>query len=68
MTDKLQTLEEQTAIMRLELMQMSDELYAQQKELVHLRQVVDSLRHKIQMLEADGGILKAEEDRPPPHY
>lgn len=48
--------------------EMSDELYAQQKEIAELRRDVENLRSRLKAAQADSGILRADEDVPPPHY
>ena len=68
MDTKIKKLEEQTAILQAELSQMSDELYAQQKEIELLRIDIDNLKSKLQNVPTDSGILTADEDVPPPHY
>ena len=65
---RLQQLEETTAQMQAELTQLGDEVYAQQKEIATLLGLVDSLTRRIQALQSDNGILRNDEDRPPPHY
>ena len=68
MDDKIKQIEEQTAILQAELLQMSDELYAQQREIEQLRNELGNLRSKLQNAPTDSGILTADEDVPPPHY
>lgn len=68
MDDRITRLEEQIALMQADLSQISDELYAQQKENGSLRGEIESLKDTIQDLQSDSGILKPEEDSPPPHY
>jgi SlyX protein len=63
-----QSLEEQLTLMQADQAQMSEELYAQQKEIAHLRLMIDALTRKLQSLETDDGILRPDEDQPPPHY
>ena len=63
-----QSLEEQLTLMQADQAQMSDELYAQQKEIQHLKLMIDALTRKLQSLETDDGILRPDEDQPPPHY
>jgi len=65
---RLQQLEETTAQMQAELTQLGDEVYAQQKEIATLLRLVDSLTRRVQALQSDSGILRSDEDRPPPHY
>ena len=68
MDTKIRHLEEQSAILQAELSQMSDELYAQQKEIELLRIEIGNLKIKLQNVPVDSGILTADEDVPPPHY
>lgn len=68
MDTKIRHLEEQSAILQAELSQMSDELYAQQKEIELLRIEIGNLKSKLQNVPVDSGILTADEDVPPPHY
>ena len=65
---RLQQLEETTAQMQAELAQLGDEVYAQQKEIATLLRFVDNLTRRVQALQSDSGILRSDEDRPPPHY
>jgi SlyX protein len=65
---RLQQLEETTAQMQAELAQLGDEVYAQQKEIATLLRLVDNLTRRVQALQSDSGILRSDEDRPPPHY
>ena len=65
---RLQQLEETTAQIQAELAQLGDEVYAQQKEIATLLRLVDSLTRRVQALQADNGILRSNEDSPPPHY
>ena len=68
MDDRITRLEEQIALMQADLSQISDELYSQQKENGSLRREIETLKHRIQSVQSDSGILKPEEDSPPPHY
>ena len=68
MEHDIQTLQEQIAYMQSELGQLSDELYAQQKETAKLRLEILKLQQKLQASQNDSGILNAAEDVPPPHY
>ena len=65
---RLQHLEETTAQIQAELAQLGDEIYAQQKEIVTLLHLVDSLTRHVQALQSVNGILRSDEDSPPPHY
>jgi SlyX protein len=68
MDDRITRLEEQIALMQADLSQISDELYAQQKENGSLRREIKTLKDRIQSVQSDSGILKPEEDSLPPHY
>ena len=68
MYDRITRIEEQIALMQADLFHISDELYAQQKENGSLRREIETLKDRIQFVQSDGGILKNEEDSPPPHY
>ena len=68
MDDRITRIEEQIALMQAELSQISDELYAQQKENGSLRREIETLKDRTQSVQSDGGILRPEEDSPPPHY
>ncbi len=65
---RLQELEETTAQIQAELAQLGDEVYAQQKEIATLLRLFDSLTRRVQALQSDNGILRSDEDSPPPHY
>jgi SlyX protein len=68
MDDRITRLEEQIALMQADLSQISDELYAQQKENSSLRREIETLKDRMKSVQSDSGILKPEEDSPPPHY
>ena len=68
MDDRITRLEEQIPLMQADLSQISDELYAQQKENGSLRREIETLKDRIKSVQSDSGILKPEEDSPPPHY
>ena len=68
MDDRITRLEEQIALMQADLSQISDELYAQQRENGSLRREIQTLKDRIFSVQSDSGILKPEEDSPPPHY
>lgn len=67
MDKKLQDIQEQAAFMQAEIAQMSEELYAQQKDIAALRMEITVLTSKLQSTQ-DSGILRPDEDVPPPHY
>lgn len=68
MDDPITQLQEQSAIMQAELAALSEELYLQQKEIARLTLVVTQLKDKLQAAQTDSGILRPDEDVPPPHY
>ena len=68
MDDRTTRLEELVALMQADLSHMSDELYSQQREIGSLRQEIETLKSRILSAQSDSGILKPEEDPPPPHY
>jgi len=53
--------------MQAEIAQMSEELYAQQKDITALRMEIAVLTTKLQSTQ-ESGILRPDEDVPPPHY
>ena len=61
-------LQEQSANMQAEIAALSEELYAQQKEITQLTLLVERLKDKMQASQNDSGILRPDEDVPPPHY
>ncbi|CAI8328195.1 MAG: Protein SlyX [Alphaproteobacteria bacterium UBA4588] len=67
MDKKLQDIQEQAAFMQAEIAQMSEELYAQQKDIAALRMEITVLTSKLQSTQ-ESGILRPDEDVPPPHY
>ena len=44
MTDLIKKIEEQISFMQQEILQMSDEIYSQQKEITHLTNKVEILK------------------------
>ena len=54
--------------MQAEISQLSEELYAQQKEIASLRLEIAKLHAKWQASQSDSGILHPMDDTPPPHY
>ncbi|MEJ6672951.1 MAG: SlyX family protein [Alphaproteobacteria bacterium] len=67
MDKKLQEIQEQAAFMQAEIAQLSEELYAQQKDITVLRMEIAVLTAKLQSTQ-ESGILRPDEDVPPPHY
>ncbi len=68
MTDPQQKMQEQMAFMQAELNQLSDEIFAQQKEIAALKTALEFVKAKLNSAQSDSGILTPAEDRPPPHY
>ena len=68
MEQNLTSLQETIAHMAQDLRDLSDELYQQQKDMAALRTEIEHLRQKIKTAGTDSGILRPEEDSPPPHY
>ena len=68
MDTMIQKLEEKLAFMQVELQQMSDELFAQQREISILQAKINHLEDKIKSGDYHHGILRPDEDSPPPHY
>ncbi len=62
-------LQEAIAHQSADISHLSDELYAQQKELAALRQQMDALNAKLKTMAEDQGDAQAHGDEPPPpHY
>jgi len=68
MKDIIKKLEEQTTFIQQEILQMSDELYAQQKEILNLNKEIEKLKSKLHIIENDSGIGSLNEETLPPHY
>ena len=68
MEKDIKSMQEQIAYMQAEISQLSDELYAQQKEQADLRLELLKLQQKLQAAQGDGAILTAAEDSPHPNY
>ncbi len=61
-------LEEKIAYLEHEVSQLSDELYAQQKEISLLREALERVNETIKN-NSDGSPMRdASEETPPPHY
>ncbi len=65
MSDSTIALQEELAHQALEISRLSDELYAQQKEILQLK---DQLGDFKEALESGTHIRSQEEETPPPHY
>ena len=68
MDDQVKKLEEKIAFLQLDLQQMSDELFSQQREITMLKVKIHNLEDKVKSLDHQTGILRPDEDSPPPHY
>ena len=68
MDDQVKKLEEKLAFLQLDLQQMSDELFSQQREITMLKVKILNLEDKVKSLDHQNGILHPEDDSPPPHY
>ncbi len=51
-----------------DISRLSDELYAQQKEIAELYRQIASLKVKLQSAIEDSGVKPIEDEAPPPHY
>ena len=58
-------LQEELSHQAYEISRLSDELYAQQKEILHLKQQLGSFK---EALEGGSHIRSQAEETPPPHY
>ena len=54
--------------MQSEVQQLSDELFAQQKEIALLRLELLKTQQKLQASHGDSVVVNALDDVPPPHY
>ena len=69
MTDPITQPQEHIAFQDEEISRLSDELYAQQREIARLRMQLERLEARIKTLaNPDSGIRNPEEETPPPHY
>ena len=66
--EEIQELQEIIANLQAELNAMSGELYRQQKEITALTIQIGYLNDKLKSVQQDSGILRSDEDIPPPHY
>ena len=64
----MQKLQESVAFMQAELTQLSEEMYAQQREITRLNDEVAKLKVRRAGVQPDSGIVRPDEDVPPPHY
>lgn len=69
MQDMIIALQEAQAYQAEELLQLSDVLHSQQKEIAALRAQLEKLSSSYQaILERDKGNTGFEQETPPPHY
>ena len=70
MHDDIVTLQEMLAHQSVEIAQLSEELYKQQKEMSHLKKQLALLIDKVRELEANGSQTNQPftPEPPPPHY
>ena len=61
-------IEEKISLLQLELSQMSDEIYNQQKEIIELKLQFKKLKFELQSFQDDTGTISNQEDKLPPHY
>ena len=61
-------IEEKISLLQLELSQMSDEIYNQQKEIVELKLQFKKLKFELQNFQDDNVITSNQDDKLPPHY
>lgn len=66
--DLIVRLEEQLAFQQTEIQQLSDEMYAQQKEMMGLYARLHRLEQKLQSLSEGSVIRDVADETPPPHY
>lgn len=65
MTESLTALQEIVAHQELEISRLSDEIYAQQREIAQLRQMLLKFKETVESLSQ---LRSAEDEIPPPHY
>lgn len=68
MDDTIIKLQETVAYQNVEIAQLSEELYTQQKELAALRLQLDRLSSLMQNSQAQPGTHDGTPEPPPPHY
>ncbi len=68
MNDAIITLQEQIEYQREDIAKLSEELYAQQREVTQLKLLVLKLNDKIQSLESSRSDAGMGDEPPPPHY
>ncbi len=68
MENIVKKLEEQIAFLQHETLQMSDELYSQQKDLSALKKLIFNLEKRINDFENNPETIMVKKDEKPPHY
>lgn len=68
MENIVKKLEEQIAYLQHETLQMSDELYSQQKDLSALKKLIFNLEKRINDFENNHETIMVKKDEKPPHY
>tara|TARA_B110000967_G_C18285791_1_gene271378 strand:- start:43 stop:249 length:207 start_codon:yes stop_codon:yes gene_type:complete len=68
MKNLIKKLEEQIAFLQYESLQMSEELYSQQKEIKNLKKEISNFKRRIDDLDNGIGSTVSKEDEKPPHY
>ena len=68
MEDVIKKIEEKTSLIQQEMIQMSDELYNQQKEITELKFQIKKLKFELHGSQANNGHFDNEEEKLPPHY
>lgn len=67
-SQRITALEELCAYQQIEIQQLSDELFAQQKEMSSLYSRLHRLEQKLQSMSEISPVRPLEEETPPPHY
>jgi len=68
LSQRITALEELCAYQQIEIHQLSDELFAQQKEMSSLYSRLHRLEQKLQSMAEISPVRPLEEETPPPHY
>ena len=67
MNDEIIDMQETLAFQQAEIDRLSEEFYAQQKEIRLLRQMIEHLKDRLNN-DDEGDAQALMENRPPPHY
>ena len=68
MQEIIKKLEEQIAFLQQEMIQISDEVYSQQKEISKLTHELLFVKNKLHAFENNSELREIEDEAPPPHY